>query len=152
MLVNKMSIDKRDFHASGPIVRPDCSIVLIRDMRRLDPHWKFAGGKKQLVKSFGKKLRGETPIECYFREGYEETGLQLKKRETEYVTTEELETHNKHYFISFMGNQKEPNPISKEYEEAKSFTLNELKWLSNFHRNYQAVFYEHMLPLIEMRF
>lgn len=144
-----MFTDERDFHSSGPIVMPDQGIVLIRDKRKINPLWKFAGGKKQLVKPFGKKRRGEAPLECFIRESWEETGLRIKKREVEYVLTQDEGTHNKHFFLSRLSAFQKPKPLSNEYEETKIFTIQDLKWLPDFHPSYRSIFYEHMMPLIE---
>ena len=138
--------DLRDFHASDFILGPEDSTVLIRDLRKTNPLWKFAGGKKQLIKPFGKKRRGETPLETMLREVPEETGLRVKRRNTTYVKLIELPTHNKHFFFSTIDSFKRLVPLSKEYEEAKVFACEELRWLPNFHPLYRGVFLEHIQP------
>ncbi|MEN9920776.1 MAG: hypothetical protein RL538_669 [Candidatus Parcubacteria bacterium] len=101
-----MQKDEGDFHASAFIRGPDNSVVLIRDQRRPSPLWKFPGGKKQLTKPFGKKLRGETPIETLVREVHEETGLWIKKRFTTHVLTSNMGHYNKHFsFRKFLPSE-----------------------------------------------
>lgn len=144
-----MIIDGGDFHSSAPIVGPENTVVLIRDMRKDNPFWKFAGGKKQLIKPFGKKQRGETPLECLLREIKEETSLSVRKSQAQYVTTEDKGNHNKHYFLCRIASFRRLFTLSNEYEEPKIFSLEDLMWLPNFHPSYRDIFFKHMLPLIK---
>lgn len=138
--------DLRDFHASVFILGPNFTTPLMRDLRSSNPMWKFAGGKKQLIKPFGKKRRGEKPLETILRETPEELGIYLKRRDIRYVTTRELPTHNKHYFFSTITSLKKLVPLSREYEETKEFTCEELEWLPDFHPAYFEIFLKHIKP------
>ena len=144
-----MITDKGDFHSSAPIVGPEKKIVLIRDKRKGTPLWKFAGGKKQILKPPSKKLRGETPLEALLRELKEETGLTVTRSQTQYVTSERMTNHNKHYFLCHVNSFRKLEPLSREYEETKIFSIEDLKWLTDFHPSYREIFFRHMLPLID---
>lgn len=143
------TIDKRDFHASAFILGPNNTTVLIRDMRKENPLWKFPGGKKKLVKPFGKNRREEKPIETVLREVWEETGLRLKRSQTEHVATFDKGNHNKHLFFSKLHSFSKLKPLSDEYEEAEIFSVEDLYWLGNFHSAYRHSFLSHITPLIE---
>ena len=140
--------DDGDFHSSAFILGPDNTTALIRDMRKANPLSKFAGGKKQLIKPFGKKPRGETPLETLIREIYEETGLRVRKSQTMYVTTVNMGNHNKHYFFCRIPSFRKLVPLSKEYEEARVVAVDDLVWLPDFHPNYRAIFLQHIQPLL----
>ena len=144
-----MLIDGGDFHASGPVFGPNNDVVLIRDMRKDSPLWKFPGGKKQLLRRIGKKSRGETPLETLLRETKEETGLWLKKRATEFVVSFDMGTYRKHVFLSRITSFRGLVPLSKEYEEAKVFKLDDLPWLRDFHPWYRDCYIQHITPLLD---
>ncbi len=143
-----MLIDGGDFHASGPVFGPDNDVVLIRDMRKDSPLWKFPGGKKQRLQPFGKKPRGETPLETLLRETKEETGLWLKKRNVQFVTSYDMGSYRKHVFCSRISSFRGLVPLSKEYEEAKVFKLDDLPWLRDFHPWYRDGYLQHIVPLL----
>lgn len=144
-----MLIDGGDFHASGPVFGPDNDVVLIRDMRKDSPLWKFPGGKKQLVWRLGKKPRGETPLETLLRETKEETGLWLKKRNVLFVTSYNMGSYRKHVFLSRTSSLRGLVALSKEYEEAKVFKLDDLLWLPDFHPWYRDCYAQHIALLLD---
>ena len=141
--------DEGDFHASAFILGPDATTVLIRDQRNPNPLWKFAGGKRQRIKPLGKKWRDEMPLQTLVREVHEETGLWIRKKETELVISVSMGHYNKHYFFSSMPSFSKLVALSAEYEEAKVFQVEELRWLPNFHSLYRDIYLQHMLPRLE---
>ena len=143
-----MLIDGGDFHASGPVFGPDNDVVLIRDMRKESPLWKFPGGKKQRLLKLGKRPRGEYPTETLLRETKEETGLWLKKRNVVFVTSYNMGSYRKHVFYSRTSSLRGLVPLSKEYEEAKVFKLDDLPWLNDFHPWYRDCYLQHIVPLL----
>lgn len=143
-----MLVDGGDFHSSGPVFGPDNDVVLIRDMRKDSPLWKFPGGKKQRLHRMGKKPRGETPLETLLRETREETGLWLKKRNTEFVAQYDMGSYRKYVFLARISSFRGLVPLSKEYEEAKVFKLDDLLWLPNFHPWYRDCYLEHIVPIL----
>lgn len=138
--------DEGDFHASAFILGPDDTTVLIREKRKPISLWKFAGGKQKLTKPFGKRRRGETPLECLIRETHEETGLWLRKRDTELVTKVDMGHYKKYYFFSRLPSFRTLVTPSDEYEEAKVFKLEDLEWLPNFDPTYSEIFLHYMQP------
>ena len=143
-----MVINGGDFHASGPVFGPDNDVVLIRDPRKSNPLWKFPGGKRKLIRRFGKKPRDENPLETFLRETKEETGLWLKKRNVEFVVSFDMGTYNKHVFLSQVSSFRGLAPLSEEYEETKIFKLDDLLWLPDFHPWYRDCYFKHIVPLL----
>ena len=141
--------DEGDFHASAFILGPDATTVLIRDMRNPRPLWKFAGGKKRRFKPFGKNWRDESPLETLIREVHEETGLWIKKTQTELVTRVSMGHYSKYYFFSVLPSFRKLKAESEEYEEAKIFPVEELTWLPDFFPLYRDIYLQHMLPRLK---
>lgn len=143
-----MRTDEGDFHSSAFIFGPNNTLLFIRDKRKSTPFWKPPGGKKQLIKPFGKKTRGETPLETVIREVHEETGVWLKKQSTIHVLTNNMGHYNKHFFFSKTPSFRGLIPLSREYEETRVFSIEDLMWLPDFHPEYREIFMKHIKPLL----
>ena len=149
--------DEGDFHASVFIWRigdnQQLETVLIRDTLRGSRKWKFPGGTKNLRKDLLQPLRDEHPAETAARELKEETGLIKPAKRMVHVHTATLATHKKHYFMGRKNSfRKLRTGLSKEYEEAKPFSVTALHELADFHRDYYRVFLMIIEPILKNNF
>lgn len=141
--------DEGDFHASVFIIGPNETTVLIRETRRLDPLWKFPGGKKKQRKALFKPRRGEKPAEAAARELFEETGLTVKAADLVCVHREDKGRYRKYYFIGRKNSFRKLRSLSDEYEEVKIFRFDEILGLPGMHPEYRRCYRERMVPYLK---
>ena len=105
-------------------------IPLVKDPKKPNPWWKFAGGRSEA---------GEEAPEAACREIYEELGFQLKQKDLKLLCEEKRENHNFKLYKANLESLQGMREKGIDNEEIKVFSLDQIKHMSDFMPNHKRI-------------